>query len=137
MRGWLVWMHAALLLAVTALPTGCAKDEARGSVFGSWCRKRVAVATSCTGNQTFYVEIAAAEGDAITGVHCEYYGKECYELIDTEQTDSNIRYAYEFGEYRVEADLGLTQGGDALEGELSSTKCGGCRTPVTLYRIPE
>ena len=131
----------ALLIALASLPWGCSKDEAAGDVVGSWCGRPVSTPAACTGDEVFYVEIApgdgASEGESLKGVHCEAYDKECYALIDTEQTGGTIRYAYEFSGNRVDAELDLTDGGDALEGELTSTKCGGCSTAVKLFRIPE
>jgi hypothetical protein len=127
----------ALLLGLVSLPWGCSKDEAAGDVVGSWCGKQVSTARACTGDEVFYVEIAPGDGAGVTGIHCEAYDKECYALIDTEQTGGNLHYAYEFSGNRVDADLELTSAGDALEGELTSTKCGGCSTAVKLFRIPE
>ena len=131
------WAGGFALLGAASLLVGCDRDEAPGDVFGSWCGKRVSSRTACTGDEVHYVEIAPAEGGTVTGVHCEAYGKECYTLIDTEHTGESLRYAYEFSLSRVEAELELTGGGETLEGVLTSTKCGNCQTPITLFRIPE
>ena len=127
----------ALLIALASLPLGCSKDEAAGEVVGSWCGRQVSTPAACTGDEVFYVEIAPGDGTTVSGVHCEAYDKECYALIDTDQTGGTLRYAYEFSGNRVDAVLELTDDGGALEGELTSTKCGGCSTPVKLFRIPE
>lgn len=87
------------------------------------------------GDEVQYVELVAADGRAATGVHCEAYGKDCYELVDAERTPGGIRYAYEFDVFRVEAELELSDHGARLTGELTSTKCGNCSSDVTLYRI--
>jgi hypothetical protein len=133
----------ALWIALASWPWGCSKDEAAGDVVGAWCGRPVSTPAACTGDEVFYVEIAPGDGDGgnagegLRGVHCEAYDKECYALIDTEHTGSTLRYAYEFSGNRVDAELELTEGGDTLEGELTSTKCGGCSSPIKLYRIPE
>lgn len=129
--------YAVALVAAASLLPGCDKDEAPGDVFGSWCGRAVSAPTECVGDEVIYLEVATADGTAVTGVQCEAYDKDCYALIDTEQTAGKLRYAYEFSGNRVDAELALAGDGDTLEGVLTSTKCGGCQTPVTLFRIPE
>jgi hypothetical protein len=90
-----LWVRAAVLISSVVVSLGCAKDEAnvRGDIFASWCGRPVESPEQCTGDEVPYVELAASDGRAASGVHCEAYGKECYALVDTERTPGGIRYA--------------------------------------------
>jgi hypothetical protein len=129
---WLLSSMATLLL-ITACGDG--GESGSGEIFGSWCGQSVDRAPDCQGDEIAYVELRASETSAFGGVHCEAYQRECYDLIDTQRAAATIRYAYEFDVFRVDAELRLDSRGEVLQGELRSSKCNGCKIPVTLHRI--
>lgn len=131
-------MRELSFLGVVALSIGCSEEPAgRASdlddVSGKWCGKQVSAAADCVGDEVSYLELAQT-GNVVTGVRCEAYQKDCYELQSGTYRDDQLTFFYTFDEYRVDGDFQRATN-DTMSGALFSDKCA-CEIEQTLYRIP-
>jgi hypothetical protein len=69
----------------------------------------------------------------VTGLACEAFGKDCYEVQEGRVQGDELTFFYAFEAYRVDASLTLAA--DTLSGEYRSDKCN-CDIPSTLHRVP-
>ncbi len=128
-----VWAIVGTWLAIL-LGSGCSGESQSSSsnVSGRWCGAAVGTAAECVGDEVEYLELSQA-GDTVTGVVCEAYGKECYDVQAGLAQAGKLTLFYTFSGERV--DVALDVGNATLAGTFTSTKCA-CSLPITLHRIP-
>jgi len=130
----------ALFLSLGASLLGCSDEPATNAraatadVTGKWCGKKVSVAADCTGDEVEYLELMQAASGVVTGVNCEAFSKDCYEVQSGNYASGRLTYYYTFDSNRVDGDFTSSEE-DTLTGALSSEKCN-CQAPITFYRIP-
>ena len=130
----------ALFFGVAVSLLGCSDGSSTNSagatadVTGSWCGKKVSAAADCLGDEIEYLELTQAVSGVVTGVSCEAFGKDCYDVQSGNYASGRLTYYYTFSSYRVDADFTSTDQ-NTLTGVFHSDKCG-CEVPLILYRIP-
>lgn len=135
MRILLLWAT----LGIGGAVFGCSDPAAETSgsvrdVTGNWCGSKVAASAACLGDEVSYLELTQDSTGVVTGVRCEHFDKECYDLQSGSFRDGRLTFFYTFSGFRVDGDFTGTAA-DTLSGKLSSNKCS-CETLQTLYRIP-
>jgi hypothetical protein len=133
------WLRVLVLAGFGGLVFGCSDGPAANGgvtdVSGDWCGKRVATSAECLGDEVSYLELTQSTDGAVSGVRCEHFEKECYDLHAASFDGRRLTFYYTFDVYRVDGDF-TSAGASTLSGALHSDKCD-CETPGTLYRIPE
>lgn len=99
---------------------------------GNWCGAAVDSPDTCLGDGVGYLELTQS-GATVSGVACEAYGKDCYEVQSGAYVDGVFSYYYTFDSYRVDAELVLSN--SKLTGTYHSDKCN-CDLPLTFHAIP-
>ena len=130
----------ALFFGVSVWLLGCSDEPSTNSygptadVSGSWCGKKVSAAADCLGDEVEYLELTQAASGAVTGLSCEAFGKDCYDVQSGNYADGRLTYYYTFSSFRVDVDFTSSER-DTLTGTFHSNKCG-CEVPFVVYRIP-
>jgi len=127
----------ALFLSGGVWLLGCSDGPSNSStadVTGNWCGKKVSTPAECLGDSVEYLELTQGANGVVTGVNCEEFGRDCYEVQSGKYASGRLTYFYTFSGYRVDGDF-TSSNEDTLAGALSSNKCG-CQVPITFYRIP-
>jgi len=123
-------------LGAAAALLGCSDNPSvePDDVTGHWCGKEVATSAECVGDEVEYLELTQAANGVVTGVNCEAFGKECYDVKSGSYANGRLTYYYTFDIFRVDGDFTGTSA-NTLTGALHSDKCG-CDVPITLHRVP-
>jgi len=104
----------ALFFGVAVWLLGCSDGSSTNSagatadVTGSWCGKKVSAAADCSGDEVEYLELTQAVSGVVTGVSCEAFGKDCYDVQSGNYASGRLTYYYTFSSYRVDADFTST-----------------------------
>ena len=112
-----------------------AANSGASDVSGHWCGKQVATSAECLGDEVSYLELTESADGTVTGVRCEHFDKECYDLHEAAFSGGRLTFYYTFDIFRVDGDF-ASSAENTLSGKLHSDKCG-CDVPTTLYRIPD
>jgi hypothetical protein len=128
MRGQLGFLGLAVLFLVGA----CGAEDSP-SVAGAWCGKQVTKAEDCRGDEVVLLQLTEAAG--LSGQQCEAYQQDCYPLQGATLSGSTLTYFYTFDIYRVDAAFTVAGDGKTMSGALTSSKCNGCKSPKTLFKL--